>query len=82
MLPLVFMPIMFLSEELKNLLIEQKVEVLYEEVSKALPRSINGFPLFASMLTLTGDEWRLVLSLYENAKAAVDAVLGNGAKKE
>lgn len=82
MLPVVFMPLIFLSKQLMDSLKKEKIEVLYEEWSRALPRSVNQFPIFTSFKTLTWDEWKKVVDLSNKIRAAMDAVIGDGAKKE
>ena len=76
------MPLAFLSKQLINDLKRHKIEVLYEEWSKTIPRSINGFPIFPSFKTLTWDEWEKVLTLSSKIQAAMDAVIGEDAKQE
>jgi hypothetical protein len=75
LLPVVFMPLVFLSKQITDGLKKAKVEILYEEWSKALPRSINGFPIFISFKTLTLDEWKKVVSIANRIQAAMNAAM-------
>lgn len=62
MLSMVFMPLVFMKPSSKAKLIANKVEILFEEVSKAGPMGVNGFPIFTSFQTLSAEEWKIVLS--------------------
>lgn len=46
LLPMVFMPLVFLSDETKQEMIDNEADMLYAPLSAAGPRSINGMPQF------------------------------------
>jgi len=54
----VFMPLMFMDEEQRQGLIDQMPALFYENIGKAGPRSINGYPTFLSVQYLTISEVR------------------------
>jgi hypothetical protein len=66
-LPIVFMPMMFgaLSERTKE---RADVGLIYEYISEAAPRSINGFPVFFSLKILNDEDTRKVFVYYEEYK--------------
>lgn len=53
----VFMSAMFMPEEERNAMKEAGVIHFYEFYDKALPRSINGCPIFMSMHLILREEW-------------------------
>lgn len=53
---MIFLPIAFADKETLARMQLKKVEVFFEEMSKALPRSINGYPMFMSVGTLNKEE--------------------------
>lgn len=60
---LVFMPFIFLDQEQKDEL-KDKVFV-YEYISKAGPRSINGKPIFMSMNFLNETDYKTMMEEYK-----------------
>lgn len=56
----VFMPLAFMDGGQKKSFQEDvasgKIGLIYEEMEKAMPRSINGYPIFMSMKYLSKDE--------------------------
>jgi hypothetical protein len=74
MIPSVFMPIVFLDEKQSKSILDMKVSMFYEYYDKATPRSINGYPIFASMRMLIEDEERFVWDFHEKYKKALDDV--------
>ena len=71
LIPCVFTPLMFLSEEQKKELQKTKVAHVYEYIDKATPRGINGMPTFFSMNYLTEDETdalQLLINEYKENK--------------
>jgi hypothetical protein len=56
MVPMVFTGLMFLTNELREKLIEEKATLIYEYYDEQCPRSINGYPIFFTFRYLTEDE--------------------------
>jgi hypothetical protein len=70
--PMVFMPLALgaigdLSEE-----DAKDVGMIYEYLSEAGPRSINGYPMFTSCRLLNKDDTKKVWSLYEEVKKMME----------
>lgn len=57
----------------KNLPLDD-VGMIYECYNKALPRSINGYPIFMSFHWLTKEETRLVITKYREIKNLMESV--------
>lgn len=53
----VFMPLIFLDEEQRKNLVDQKYVFAYEYYSEAGPRSINGMPIFTSVRFLNEEDY-------------------------
>lgn len=56
----VFMPLLFLTEEQRLDLVKNAV-LIYEYISKAGPRMINGYPMFMSFFYLNAQELNEVI---------------------
>jgi hypothetical protein len=56
MLRMVFMPLAFIDKEAHEQMKADEVDMFYEYVSEAGPRSVNGMPIFMSVQTLTRTE--------------------------
>jgi len=63
MLHSVFMVLAFMSKEDLERLLAENVSVFFEDMSKAGPMSVNGYPCFFSCQTLTKTEWELVVPM-------------------
>lgn len=72
MIPLVFIPFMFLTEEQKESI--KDMALIYEYYDESGPRSINGYPQFMSFNTLTKEELNKVVDYYEKIKSAMDSI--------
>lgn len=77
MLPMVFMPLIVMEKEEYKKMVDNDVQCLYEEWSKAGPRSINGYPMFMSMGMLTREDCRRAFDIVNKLKAAMGEVLGS-----
>ena len=79
--PLVFMPLGLMDQEQRAQLIrdieDDKVFTLYEYYDKALPRSINGYPMFPSVNMLSRQEHSELHYLLEKIRSATKEVLGD-----
>ena len=73
-LGMVFMPMVFMSNETRKKLSNLKVSFIYEYLSKASPRSINGMPVFFSCRTLTELETKKMFEYYEKFKQIADTL--------
>lgn len=70
----VFMPLVFIKQETID---EWKVNppgMLYEYISEASPRSINGMPMFFSVRIVSVPDTKKVLEVYNKIKGAVDNI--------
>lgn len=54
---MVFMPLIFLSDEQREQLIADEVFAFYGKMEDAGPRGINGYPMFNSMTSVTEKEY-------------------------
>ena len=73
-LGMVFMPMVFISNETRKKLSNLKVSFIYEYLDKASPRSINGMPVFFSCRTLTELETKKMFEYYEKFKQIADTL--------
>jgi len=69
---LIFMPLVFMTEEQSKEL--KHVSLIYEYLDQAGPRAINGYPMFMSMNYLTKDEHKKLLEYYKKVKSAMDSI--------
>lgn len=69
MLGSIFMPLFFMTEEQNKNFIEQKPALLYEYMSQAGERGVNGYPIFMSMKFVTEDELPLLNGYYKELLA-------------
>lgn len=70
----IFMPITFMDKNQVEQLEKDRVSAFYEYVDKALPRTINGYPMFPSMRTITVDDLAEVQLIVKKLMEATDAV--------
>jgi hypothetical protein len=71
MIPMVFMPLMFMETKVFNELKDMGA-IPYEYYDEAMPRSINGFPCFMSMNILSGDDYHRVLAKLNEIREATE----------
>jgi hypothetical protein len=69
-----FMVMALMSEEEKVQFMEKKPVMVFEYLSKAGPRSVNGYPVFLSLEYLVEDELNIVNKYYDALKKAQDEV--------
>ena len=76
MLGLIFMPLIFMSDERRKELTKAKIVMIYEYIREAGQRSINGYPIFMSCHMLDKTDaarvWELVREFDATAKAFLD----------
>lgn len=74
----VFMPIMFFDKEqfddFNNNLKSGDINLIYEYLDKAGPRSINGMPMFMSFETLSKEETEKMFDYHKKIKDAIDGI--------
>ena len=56
MIPIIFMPIGLMEKKDFQELLDDGMNMIYEEMDKAGPRSVNGYPMFMSFQFLTKEE--------------------------
>ena len=69
---MVFMPIFFMDETEMAEFKESKPFVLFEYITEAGPRSINGYPVFWSFHHATEEEWKQIYDIYNKMKRFED----------
>jgi len=74
MLGMVFMPLMFADEALQESFKEDPPHLVYAEMSKALPRGVNGYPMFPECAFLNEREWMFVRGKLEEIQQAMQAI--------
>ena len=67
----IFLPLAFLTKKQNNDLKESSPGLIYEYMEKAIPICINGYPTFASLNTLTQDEFKKMISYYKNIEKTI-----------
>jgi hypothetical protein len=73
-LHLVFLPLIFLNEEQVKEFNADPPGLIFEDLSRAMPRCINGMPVFASMQTLDKEETKKVSEIFSKICVAVEAI--------
>lgn len=82
MLPTVFMPISlrafagFTKEEIAD------IGLIYEDMDKAMPNTINGYPIFGSLRLLNKADAEKTFVFYDEYKALKSKFLHKGGKKK
>jgi len=69
---MVFMPLMFLSEEQNEKI--KDVTLIYEYLDKAGPRSVNGYPSFHSMNYLRKEDHEKVIEYFNKVKQVIESI--------
>lgn len=73
-LGMVFLPIAMCDEVTRADMIAKNYSFFYEDYSQALPRGINGMPMFMSMKCLNIDDHHRLRDVYNAMRLALDAV--------
>lgn len=74
LLGMIFMPLMFAGEELREVWKEDPPHLVFAEMHDAMPRGVNGYPCFSSCAFLNEVEFQVVrekLVKIEEAMAAI-----------
>ena len=72
MIGIIFIIISLMDEKMRKEWIASKPGMIYEYMSAAGPRTINGFPSFMSMHILTQEETKKVFDYMSKIKEAVE----------
>lgn len=59
----IFMPLFFMAEEDAKKMVDDEVIHIYEYYDAAIPRAINGYPMFTSLRMLTKAQWEELIPL-------------------
>ena len=78
---MIFMPALFMSEEQREEMKKLEVVHFYEYVDKAGPRSVNGYPIFMSMNSLTREDSVVVFRFCRELQKQRDEFLGEEKKQ-
>lgn len=70
----IFMPIAFMSNEQLASFRAEEPHLIYEYISKAGPRSINGYPVFMSLQRLNKQEFEMLLEKYNKIEKAMKEI--------
>ena len=70
----VFMPLIFMKENDIKKLKADPPGMIYEYFSEAMPRSINGMPMFMSCRMISIKDTKKVMDIYKRIKQAVESV--------
>jgi len=70
----IFMPIIYMDNLQIKQLEKDRVSAFYEYMDKALPRAINGYPMFPSMRTITVDDLAEVQLMVKKLTDAINEV--------
>lgn len=71
---LIFIPLIFMNEKAVDVFKSQNPRFIYQYLSEKLPRTINGFPTFASFHCLNEKETDIMLKYYEDIKKGVEEI--------
>lgn len=71
---MVFIPLLFLKEEQVKQINKNPPGLVYEYMSAACPRSINGMPIFMSFRMIGQEDAKKVFEKYEQIKKAIDEI--------
>jgi hypothetical protein len=68
----IFMPIALMDDEDRKEYIASKPGMIFEHISKAAPRAVNGYPIFFTMQTLSYDEADKVCEYFQKIEEVVE----------
>lgn len=72
LLPKIFMPLVFLTQEARQKMIDGDVDMLYAPMRKAGPTAVNGMPQFFEFQWCSKDDTSRVLEMVEKIRMAVE----------
>lgn len=70
----VFMPLMLMSPDMGQGIHQDKPCMFYASMKDALPRGINGYPMFGSVAYLTREEAEIFDDYYKKIEKAINEV--------
>ena len=70
----VFMPLMLMSPDMGQSMHQDKPCMFYASMKDALPRGINGYPMFGSVAYLTREDAEIFDDYYKKIEKAIDEV--------
>lgn len=76
-LHLVFMPLVFMKKDALKKMADWDVVCLYEENRLAMPRGINGLPIFPSCSMLTREDYKRVIEVEGKLRKAMNDALAS-----
>ena len=79
---MIFMPLLFMSDEQKQELSNNKAVHFYEYLTEAGPRSVNGFPTFMSVRNIVEKDWKKIVKYMAKYEARVSSFLNEGETKK
>jgi hypothetical protein len=71
---LVFLPLAMADDALTEDLKRMEITFVYEDISRALPRSINGMPMFTSMNMLNKADHERLRTINQKIEEALKAI--------
>ena len=71
---MVFMPLAFMPDDERQHWKDQGVTMFFEWIDKALPRAINGLPIFMSIGMLSSEEHKRIYTIAEELREALNNV--------
>jgi hypothetical protein len=71
---MVFLPMAMMDEETRAFFLKHEITFVYEELSKALPRSINGMPMFPSCHMLNKADHQRLRAINQKIEEALKAI--------
>lgn len=82
MLSHVFMPLIFIGDAMRQWMIKNEIAGFYEDYGRAMPRSINGYPMFMSMRMLNDEDNEKVFNRVMEIDKALEALKNGGPSNE
>lgn len=74
LLPNVFMTLMFMPDEHRQQLIDQKVTMFYADMKHAAPMGVNGYPILFSVGFIKQPDHQRVLDKYKQIRDTLDGL--------
>ncbi len=74
LLPMIFMPLMFIDEITRKTWLRDKVAHFYAPMKDAGPRAINGYPMFMSMGILNQSDAERIIAKLDAIQKAMEAI--------
>ena len=75
LMPMIFMPLALMSKEQAEAFNQHPPAMVCGRMQDALPRSINGYPMFTSMTMVYAQDAKLIRECWKKLQAAADEIL-------